>query len=79
MYDKSFRLISRHVDDTVFNEMGLKNHHIALRNLQRIITRYNIPSFTLYNNINIETMNPDETSIKTTYFANSTDLEEYVV
>lgn len=59
------------------NETLIKKHHIALRNLQRIILKYGIPSFTLYNGIDCYNNIPLPTSIKTTYFANSTPFETY--
>jgi hypothetical protein len=72
--------VSPYADVSVLNETQLTNHHIALRNLQRIIVEYDIPSFILYSEIDSFDKKPLPTSKKTTYLAdNSTPLEKYVV
>ena len=74
---KSRSLVGNRTVLSRLTETLMIKHHIALRNLQRIIFKYGIPSFTLYNGIDCYNNVPTDKSIKTTYFANSTPLEAY--
>jgi hypothetical protein len=72
-------LVSTYGDVSQLNETQLKNHHMALRNLQRIIVDYGIPSFTLYSKIDSYNYKPIPESIETIYLADSTTPHEYVI
>jgi hypothetical protein len=66
---------SQYANTAQFNEIQRGNHIKAIRNLQKIISAYNIPSFTIYDGLSgLPPMPRNEGAI---YKASSGDIEDY--
>jgi hypothetical protein len=71
--------VSERANLDIWSDKQKRNHYTAIRNLQRSIKNYDIPSFTLIHGFNFYTPNPTNTESSIEYTQLEGDIEDYDV
>jgi hypothetical protein len=75
--NQRYGLVSERADLDKFSDREKRNHYTAIRNLQKSIKKYNIPSFTLLHGFKFDTHTPENIQSSIEYTPLEGDIEAY--